>query len=208
MPLTTCPDCGREISTSAPACPHCGRPTGPVVAPPMHLVSPPSAEESLWHGTPSWLLLLGKIIWLAIVAIALPLLVHFLGGSLLQDPAALKIAWFIVAAVILWRGVGVLIAYARIRSTMYTVTTQRVTIESGIAEKKVEDIDLRYIDDTQFRQRLIERMLGIGSVTIVSSDKTTPMYTLRGIPDPRGLRELIRAKAYEASQRQLFTRST
>jgi hypothetical protein len=26
MPLTRCPDCGRRISTAAPACPHCGRP--------------------------------------------------------------------------------------------------------------------------------------------------------------------------------------
>ena len=28
MPLVPCPDCGREISASAPACPHCGRPMG------------------------------------------------------------------------------------------------------------------------------------------------------------------------------------
>jgi Ca2+/H+ antiporter len=26
MPLTACPDCGREVSTAAPACIHCGRP--------------------------------------------------------------------------------------------------------------------------------------------------------------------------------------
>lgn len=26
MPLTACPDCGREVSTAAPVCIHCGRP--------------------------------------------------------------------------------------------------------------------------------------------------------------------------------------
>ena len=26
MPLTDCPDCGRQVSTLAPACPHCGCP--------------------------------------------------------------------------------------------------------------------------------------------------------------------------------------
>lgn len=26
MPLVTCPDCGKQVSTSAHACPHCGRP--------------------------------------------------------------------------------------------------------------------------------------------------------------------------------------
>jgi hypothetical protein len=28
MSLTACPDCQHELSTSAKACPHCGRPTG------------------------------------------------------------------------------------------------------------------------------------------------------------------------------------
>lgn len=27
MPLTKCPDCARDVSTLAAACPHCGRPT-------------------------------------------------------------------------------------------------------------------------------------------------------------------------------------
>lgn len=26
MPLTPCPDCGKDVSSEAPACPHCGRP--------------------------------------------------------------------------------------------------------------------------------------------------------------------------------------
>lgn len=26
MPLTKCPDCGKEVSPTARACPHCGRP--------------------------------------------------------------------------------------------------------------------------------------------------------------------------------------
>lgn len=28
MPLTKCPDCAQDVSPSALACPHCGRPTG------------------------------------------------------------------------------------------------------------------------------------------------------------------------------------
>ena len=210
MPLTSCPDCGREVSTAAPACPHCGRPTGPVVAPPPpQTAQTAAAEEKLWHGSPSWLLLLGKLIWLAVVAIGLPLLVHYWATNFPpEDPRFVKWAWVLVAVIVVWRAVGVGIAYARIKSIMYTVTNQRVIIETGLVEKNVEDIDLRYVDETNFRQRIIERMLGIGSVMIVSSDKVAPQYVLRGIPDPRGLRELIRARAYEVSQRQLFTRQT
>src|SRR5258708_7027041 len=116
--------------------------------------------------------------------------------------------WLVIAAIVVWQLAEIVIAFARIKPTIYTVTSQRVMIETGLTTKKVEDIDLRYIDDTQFDQSFINRILGIGNVTIVSSDRTSPTYTLRGIPDPRGVRELIRANAYQVSQRQLFTRAT
>jgi membrane protein YdbS with pleckstrin-like domain len=203
MPLITCPDCGREVSSAAAACPQCGRPMTPSMsAPPPQ---PPGKEETLWHGTPSWFLLLGKILGAAIVTIVLVVILYF--GSDFIAPHA-QIAWLVVVAVVIWMFVTVLIALVRIKTTIYTVTTQRIIIETGIATKSVEDIDLRYVDDTQFQQSFFQRLLGIGSVTIISSDKVAPNYMLYGVPDPRGLRELIRANAYQVSQRQLFTRAT
>jgi uncharacterized membrane protein YdbT with pleckstrin-like domain len=166
---------------------------------------PSAKEETLWRGTPSALLLLGKIAGVALTVIVLPL-IYYLGSDFLVPYA--QIVWIIITVVVLWQIVGIVIALARIRTTLYNVTNQRVTIETGIFSKSVEDIDLRYIDDTQFSQHFMERVLGVGNVTIVSSDKTTPNYVLRGIRDPRALRELIRANAYQVSQRQLFTRAT
>jgi uncharacterized membrane protein YdbT with pleckstrin-like domain len=172
-------------------------------APPPPL--PSAKEETLWRGTPSWLLAFGKIVALVITTIVLPLIVY-LAFDLLAT--YVTIAWLVVAAVLIWQLVNVFVAVARIKSTLYTVSNQRVIMESGLTTKKVEDIDLRYIDDTQFRQSFIQRLLGIGDVTIVSSDKASPIYVLHGVRDPRALRELIRANAYQASQRQLFTRAT
>ena len=94
----------------------------------------------------------------------------------------------------------------RIRSTLYTISNQRILIETGLLSKSVSEIDLRTIDDTQFFQSLTARMLGIGNVTLVSADKAAPMLVLHNIPDPRSLRELIRSNAYRMSQRQLYTR--
>src|SRR3954454_1595714 len=105
MALTTCPDCQREISTAAPACPHCGRPNAPAVAAPA--AQAPSAEETLWRGSPSWLLLLGKVIWLVLAAIIPPALLVWANNRFLPDPAVMRIVWFVVAAVILWRAVVV-----------------------------------------------------------------------------------------------------
>jgi uncharacterized membrane protein YdbT with pleckstrin-like domain len=165
----------------------------------------PGKEETLWRGTPSWLLAFGKIIQAVLVAVVLPAIYYF-GADFLARYST--IVWAIMAIIFLWQIVNVFVALARIRTTLYTITTQRVIIETGLTSKSVEDIDLRYVDDTQFRQGFIQRLLGIGNVTIVSSDKLAPTYILRGVPDPRGLRELIRANAYQVSQRQLFTRAT
>jgi membrane protein YdbS with pleckstrin-like domain len=204
MALVKCPDCGHDVSTAATSCPQCGRPMTAMAAPAAP-AAPTGKEETLWRGTPSWKLVLGKIIRAVLVAIVLPMIYYF-GRDFLAQYSG--VVWIVIALVILWQIVEIILALWRLRSTVYTISNQRVMIETGIASKTVEDIDLRYVDDTNFRQSLIQRMLGIGHVTIVSSDKMAPMYILRGIPDPRGIRELIRTNAYQVSQRQLFTRAT
>lgn len=204
MAIISCPDCSRDVSTAATACPHCGRPMTPSMSAPQPQTSSVK-EETLWHGTPSWALLLGRMLRAALIVLVL-VLILYLGYDFLAPYA--RIAWLVVVAVVLWQIVSVIIAFARIKTTVYTVTNQRVIVETGLTTKSVEDIDLRYVDDTQFGQRFFERLLGIGNVTIVSSDKVAPNYVLRGIPDPRALRELIRTNAYHVSQRQLFTRAT
>ena len=173
------------------------------VAAPAAPAAATGKEDTLWRGTPSWLLLLGKIIRAVLVAIILPLIYYF-GHDFLAQYST--IVWAVIALAILWQVVEVFIALTRTRTTVYTITTQRVMIEQGVFSKELVEIDLRYIDDTQFQQSFIQRMLGIGNIIIISKD--VPWHTLRGIPDPRGTRELIRANAYQASQRQLFTRAT
>jgi hypothetical protein len=209
MPVIACPDCGRDVSPLAPACPHCGRPS-PGGTTPMPAASPAALqEETLWRGTPSPKVLVGRAAGLLLIVIGIPLLAHALTLQAPDLDSAARIArigWFFTAIVALVQLVRLAIALVRIRSTLYTITNQRVMVERGIVTKAVSEIDLRYIDDSQFFQSLTGRILGIGNVTLISSDKSTPTYVLEGVADPRRLRELIRAHAYQASQRQIFTR--
>lgn len=172
---------------------------------------PAAKEETVWKGNPSWKILLGNIIVLALVAIVLPAILYFLVRVLYpadveQASRFMRIGWIVVGLLIAWNLVSVIIAFAKLKATLYTVTNQRVIIEQGLFSKTVGEIDLRYIDDTQFHQTFIHRLLGIGNVVVISADKMTPQYMLRGINDPRSLRELIRTHAYQVSHRQIFTR--
>jgi membrane protein YdbS with pleckstrin-like domain len=211
MPVITCPDCGREVSTLASACPHCGRPSPAGFAPIAASAAAPVSEETLWKGTPSWRVLIGKVALMIVTVIVIPLLAGFAAGrapDVEMSSRISKIGWWITAIALVVQIAGFLIAMMRLQSTIYTITNQRILIEQGMLSKSVAEIDLRYVDDTQFFQSFMDRLLGIGNVTLVSSDKALPVTMLHGIADPRGVREIIRARAYQVSQRQVFTRAT
>jgi uncharacterized membrane protein YdbT with pleckstrin-like domain len=169
-------------------------------------------EETLWRGTPSPILLIGKVATLVLILVALPVIAYFFASTVTYDldkAGNIRTAGWVIAAILAAAQVVVLVvAWLRLRSTLYVITNQRVMIEQGILSKTVNEIDLRYVDDSQFFQGLSDRVLGIGNVTLISSDKSSPTYMLRSVRDPRGVRELIRAHAYQASQRQVFTRAT
>ena len=209
MPVIACPDCGKDVSTLAPACPHCGRPS-PAGTAPMP-ASAPQAEQTLWRGTPSAIKLLGRIAEIVLILIVVPLVFRWFSNRSLDVQTAaniLRFGWLVTAGLVFIEVIRFFYSLLMLRSTLYTITNQRVMIERGLLSKSLSEIDLRYVDDTQFYQGLVDRILGIGNVTIISTDKTTPVYVLQGVRDPRGLRELIRTNSYQVSQRQIFTRAT
>lgn len=211
MPVIACPDCGRDVSTLAPVCPHCGRPSPAGTTPLAASAAPQAREETLWRGTPSPILLIGKVAVLVLVLVVIPLVAHFFASTMIDPLSASNIrmaGWLITAVIVAVQLVLVIVAWLKLRSTMYVVTTQRVMIEQGILSKTVNEIDLRYVDDSQFFQGLTDRILGIGNVTLISTDKNTPTYVLRSVRDPRAVREMIRSHAYQVSHRQIFTRAT
>jgi uncharacterized membrane protein YdbT with pleckstrin-like domain len=184
----------------------------------------PGPEEELWSGNPSAKAMLGSILAatisvVVVLAVALlgyrPLLSFITGFS--ADAARFirhngdLVGWVAIAVVALlvvsrlgrlaWR-------LAVLKSHHYRITNQRITVESGVFSKRIEEIDMRTVEDFQLVQRFIERILAIGDITVVSSDRTTARLTLIGLPDPRQMRELIRTSAYQATRGQLFTRAT
>jgi membrane protein YdbS with pleckstrin-like domain len=232
MALVTCPECRQQVSTDAVSCPHCGKilsggvgtsagPGGTGI--PFAPSGTPIAEQTLWEGGPSIALAYGKVLRLVVRAAFLFAIGYFVRTTGL--PAAASIAsirsvvagnadairWTVVAIVVVALvppAIGLLTAVATIKSTHYKVTNQRILLERGVFSRSLEEIDTRSVDDIEFHQTFFERLFGIGEVRIVSTDKVAPKEILHGIRDPRRTRELIRTIAYQASQRQLYTRST
>lgn len=184
----------------------------------------PAAEQTLWEGSPSIALLYGKLLRLIVRFLVLVVIGYFaivkgvpflassqssLGTFVIEHGNRIELGIIAVLTLaFLPAVVELVVAGARNRSTRYRVTNQRILIESGLFSRSLEEIDMRSIDDIEFRQSFFERIFGIGEIVLVSTDKVAPRRALHGIRDPRNTRELIRATAYALTQRQLFTRST
>jgi len=229
MALVPCPECGKSMSTQAPSCPHCGYapPAGPVRFAAVGEAAPDAGrrtETVLWEGSPSLKLLLVQILRTLIVAtaaIVAAILVHPLAVSFFEDlssgkggrgprdgsPATL-ILMVIVGSYLVIRVIVLSTSVMRLRTTKYRLTSQRLVVEQGILSRTLDEVDLRTVDDSGFSQSPLERLQKIGTVWVLASDRSTPRVALRGIPDPRALREKIRENAYRMSQGQVFTRST
>jgi uncharacterized membrane protein YdbT with pleckstrin-like domain len=184
----------------------------------------PGPEETLWEGRPAIALVFGKLVGVIIrllifliigyfaFTMGLPALASLSSGAksfIEQNEGYFQLGIVAILLVAIFPSLLALgSAFARIKNTHYKVTNQRVLIETGVLSRSLEEIDMRSIDDIEFQQTFLERIFGIGKVYIVSTDKVAPRLELIGIHDPRHTRELIRAAAYQVSQRQLFTRST
>jgi len=184
----------------------------------------PVAEEVLWEGGPSTKALTYDMVKTGIFAVVVSLAVligyapalRFLSGLaepiadfLAQSAPGLRLAAILfVVAVVGLRLVRLGWRILVLRSLHYRVSNQRVLIESGVLSKTIDEVDMRTVEDVLFRQSFLERLLGIGQITIVAADRTLGRVYLVGIPDAREVRERIRASAYQATGAQLFTRST
>ena len=85
----------------------------------------------------------------------------------------------------------------------YEVDSEELRCYSGIFKRKHEIIELYRVKDFLIEKPLIYRLLGLGNLTIYTSDKTTPVLRMQAIKEPeekykilRGLVELNRREKH------------
>ncbi|HMP78992.1 MAG TPA: PH domain-containing protein [Pirellulaceae bacterium] len=72
-------------------------------------------------------------------------------------------------------------------ATHYTVTNERIQYERGVLAKTIKTIDLWRVRDLIFQRRVIEALLGVGTVVIIANDATTRVSSIGPV---RGARRL------------------
>ena len=83
----------------------------------------------------------------------------------------------------------------------YTITSERIQIRGGLLSKDHEDIELVRLQDIDFTQRITERMINIGDITLRSTDGSRPEVVLRNVSNPASVHEIIRRAMLDARKR-------
>ena len=86
--------------------------------------------------------------------------------------------------------------------TKYELSENRLFCETGFLNQKEEEILLYRVRDISMSKSLCQRIFGVGTVTIVSSDKTAPNIDLKNIKKPGEVKELIFQKVEEAKDKR------
>ena len=97
--------------------------------------------------------------------------------------SSVNVAWVAAAVLVVF---VVVLAWGLIRriATTYTITNRRLTIRSGLLSRELHECRLERVQNVNTRQRLLERMLGIGTVDFDTAAGAAYDFTFRGVEDP------------------------
>lgn len=194
-----CKSCGAETPEEAGFCPKCGaklvdeaRASESETSPAERLrnSAPGDAdadgdeEQDLWEGGYSGKAMIGSWIGAGLATLVAVILVIALGWG--------TYGWLgvLIGAVLVWGGLALTLASRKL-SVHYILTSQRFIHRTGILKRVTDRIEMIDIDDVTFAQGIVQRMVGVGTIHISSSDRTHPELLLLGIDDVKNVADTI-----------------
>jgi uncharacterized membrane protein YdbT with pleckstrin-like domain len=94
-----------------------------------------------------------------------------------------------------------LMKMARLKTTCYEVSANRIEWSRGILNRQVDNLDMFRVIDLKLRRSLLDCIVGIGTVTVITTDKTDPEFTFEKIRNPRKLYDVIKKASLDADRR-------
>ena len=81
--------------------------------------------------------------------------------------------------------------------TRYALSEDRLFLSVGFFSVKDDELLLYRVRDITTRRSLWQRLFGVGTVTVISSDKSQPTLVLKNIKRPLEVKELIHERVEE-----------
>ena len=81
--------------------------------------------------------------------------------------------------------------------TRYAISEDRLFLSVGFLNIKDEEVLLYRVRDINTTRSLWQRIFGVGTINVISADKTTPNLVLKNVKNPLEVKELLHAQVEE-----------
>ena len=86
--------------------------------------------------------------------------------------------------------------------TRYMLSEDRLFLSKGLLSVRDDEILLYRIRDISTSRSLLQRLFGVGTVTVLSSDKTCPTLVMKNIRNPLAVKEQLHKGVEEMKLRR------
>ena len=86
--------------------------------------------------------------------------------------------------------------------TRYRLSEDRLFCEKGFLNLKSDEVLLYRVQDLELTMRLGQRIFGVGTICVHSSDKSIPHLDLKNVKNPRQVKELIHQNVEAAKDKR------
>ncbi len=94
-----------------------------------------------------------------------------------------------------------LLKMLRLKMIYYEVTADRIEWGRGILDRRVDNLDMFRVVDLRLRRSLLDCVVGVGTVALITTDKTDPEFVFKKVHNSRRLYDIIKKASLDADQR-------
>jgi len=145
-------------------------------------------EEIYFQGSP---LIRGEIGMVTLWAVAGLVLIALVVLSWIMD---WHFPWWISLVLVVVGILALLVPWVITKRVRYRISNYRIDYERGLFSTTIDTMELWHVDDIHYHQSLLDKILGVGNITVMSNDKTTPRLSLRSLPNPRPLFDTLKQR--------------
>jgi len=95
-----------------------------------------------------------------------------------------------------------LLKIVRLKMVYYEVTPDRIEFSRGILDRRVDNLDMFRVVDLKLRRTLLDCVVGVGTVSLITTDKTDPEFNFEKVHNVRKLYDVIKKASLKADQKR------